>query len=120
MFSKLLVIILAVGVIATALLIIRQQRINTAHETSLTHQQILEHERVLWRLRSEIARRSRPEEIQRMIETLPNGWESIPDPTAREDVVGVAADERDPAHGTAPPGPGRTVNPYGSGEQFGG
>jgi len=80
MFSKLLVIIVAMGLTAMGLLIVRQQRIDAAHEIARTHEQIREHERALWRIRSEIARRCRPDEIRRLIESLPEQWTALPDP----------------------------------------
>ena len=79
MLGKLLVIILAAAATAAMLLALRQQRIDTAHEMSLVYQQMLQHERSLWLLQSEIAYRCRPEEVRHMMEQLSEQWKTIPD-----------------------------------------
>jgi len=84
MFGKLLLVILIAALTAVALLILRQQRIETAHEMSVVHQQMLEHERVLWELQCEIARLCRPEEVRRLMQSLQEQWTTIPDPTCAE------------------------------------
>jgi hypothetical protein len=78
MFSKLLFIILAVGALAMALLVNRQQRIDTAHDISLLHQRLLDHERTLWKLQTEIAQRVQPSQVRAAIEALQAEWSSIP------------------------------------------
>lgn len=78
MFPKLLLIILVAGATAGALLVNRQHRIDTAHEISSLHQRLLSQEQTLWRLKSDLAERTRPEQIRRAKETLNASWVSIP------------------------------------------
>ena len=85
MFGKLLLIIVASGLTAAALLVTRQQRIDTAHELSVTHQRMLQLQRSLWKLQSQIAWRCRPEEVKRMMDGLPEQWTAIPDPQSLEE-----------------------------------
>ncbi len=120
MFGKLLLIILAAGVMAASLLVIRQHRFDTAHRISRTHQQMNEHERALWKMQSEIARRCSPDEIRTMIERLPDQWKPIPDPTmlapapgngdgleiGATDGFGAAADRETIPYTPAAPGSG--------------
>lgn len=80
MFAKLLFIILVVGATACALLVIRQQRIDTFHEMSQIHQRLLGHERTLWELRSEIAQRCRPSQVRLAMNQLGETWVPIPAP----------------------------------------
>jgi hypothetical protein len=84
MFGKLILVILTAAFTAAALLVLRQERIDTAHEMSTVHRQMLEHERALWELQCEIARLSRPEEIRRLMEQLNGPWTPIPDPESIE------------------------------------
>jgi hypothetical protein len=83
MFAKLMLIILAVGATACALLVIRQQRIDTFHEISLIHQRLLTHERTLWELRGEIAERCRPSQVRVVMNQLGGDWVPIPTRPAR-------------------------------------
>jgi len=78
MFTKLMMIIVAVGAVACALLVIRQQRIDTFHEMSQIHQRLLGHERTLWELRAGIAERCRPSQVRLAVNQLGGEWESIP------------------------------------------
>jgi len=84
MFGKLLLVILAAAFTAAALLVLRQERIDTAHEMSVVHRHMLEHERALWELQCEIARRCRPEEVRRMMDELEEQWTAIPDPDSAQ------------------------------------
>jgi len=77
MFAKILTIILACGAIGCVLLVNRQQRIEAAHEMSVIHNRLAEHERSVWRLRAEIARLCRPEQIRDAIERLGDGWQPM-------------------------------------------
>jgi hypothetical protein len=79
MFAKMLAVILSCGAIAASLLICRQERIDTHSEITRTHHRIIQHERALWDLRSEIAGQCRPERIREMMEQLPDEWRSMPD-----------------------------------------
>lgn len=78
MFAKSLVIILTLGATACALLVIRQQRIDTVHEMSVIHQRLLGHERTLWELRSEIAKRCRPSQVRLAMNQMGGTWVPIP------------------------------------------
>jgi len=78
MFAKLMIIIVAVGAVACALLVIRQQRIDTFHEMSQIHQRLLGHERTLWELRAGIAQRCRPSQVRLAVNQLGGEWASIP------------------------------------------
>ncbi len=83
MFPKLTLLILSAALTAAALLVVRHRRIETAHEMSVMHAQLLEHERALWRLRGELARRCRPEAVREMTREIPETW--IPMLEPRED-----------------------------------
>jgi hypothetical protein len=80
MFFKLFIIILSVGALACTLLVIRQQRIEAAHEMSLIHQRLSESERTLWQLRSQIAGACRPEQVRSMVDRQGGTWTPIPAP----------------------------------------
>jgi hypothetical protein len=82
MFLKLLLIILVAGATANALLVIRQQRIDTFHEISVIHQRLLGHERTLWEMREEIAQRCRPSQVRLVMNRLGGSWDPIPTPHA--------------------------------------
>lgn len=83
MFFKLFIIILSVGALACTLLVIRQQRIEAAHEMSLIHHRLSESERTLWQLRSQIAGACRPEQVRSMVDHLGGEWTAIPAPRAQ-------------------------------------
>ncbi|HWB18667.1 MAG TPA: hypothetical protein VG711_00080 [Phycisphaerales bacterium] len=104
MFAKLLVVILSVGVIASALLVIRQQRINTFHDISVIHEKMIDHERVLWKLRNDIANRCRPAEVRMALAQLNESWDPIP---ARPELIlpGVPNDGTRMANGAISPTP---------------
>jgi len=78
MFAKLLVIILAIGAAACALLVVRQQRVELAHQVAMTHNRLLQHERALWDLRTEIAGRVRPGDVQNLVDQMGGAWSPIP------------------------------------------
>ncbi len=78
MFVKMLFIIMFVGATGCALLVIRQQRIDTFHEMSQIHQRLLGHERTLWELRSEIAKRCRPSRVRLAMNEMGGTWLPIP------------------------------------------
>jgi hypothetical protein len=84
MFAKLLLIITAVGATACALLVIRQQRIDTFHEMSQIHQRLLGHERTLWQLRTEIAQRCRPTQVRLVMNRMNVNWVPIPAPRLQD------------------------------------
>jgi hypothetical protein len=78
MFPKLLFAMLAAGAIACALLVNRQQRIDTAHEMSRVHEHLLLHQRTIWDLQSQIAQRCRPAEVRQAMQRLTVDWAPIP------------------------------------------
>ncbi len=76
--GKLLVLIVGAGAVAASLLVMRQQRVETAHELTTLHRHLTMNERSLWELRAGIAERCRPEAVRRMLDELPTGWSAIP------------------------------------------
>lgn len=78
MFAKMMLIILALGAAACGLLVNRQHRIDAMHEMSVVHQRLLEHEQTLWRLRGDIAAKTRPERVREMVEGMNLVWSPIP------------------------------------------
>lgn len=78
MFGKLLLIIVCACAVACALLVIRQQRIDTFHEMTQTHRRLSEHERTLWQMRAEIAERCRPSEVRMAMNSLNLNWVPLP------------------------------------------
>lgn len=66
MFAKLVVLILTIGAVAATLLAARQQRLQAVHETAEAMRRITEHDRTLWRLRSEIAERVTPGKVRKL------------------------------------------------------
>jgi hypothetical protein len=65
MFMKLAAMIVGLGAIACVLLGVRQSRIQCAHELANVQNRVSEHDRTLWRLRLEIARRITPDRVER-------------------------------------------------------
>ena len=78
MFAKLFIIILAIGAAACALLVVRQQRIELAHDVAMRHNRLLQHERALWDLRTEIAGRVKPGDVRMLVDQLGGDWQQIP------------------------------------------
>ncbi len=70
MFAKLVVVILALGVIACVLLTVRQQRMQAVHELANVQRQVAKLDRTLAHLRLEIAERTTPEKIAEMSRSL--------------------------------------------------
>jgi hypothetical protein len=81
MARKLFVIALGLAVIAAALLVQRQRRLELAHEISEIHSDLRERERTLWELRGAIAEYSRPDIIRERLRDIDIDWVTIPDPT---------------------------------------
>lgn len=67
MFAKLVVLILTIGAVAATLLAARQQRLYAVHESAQAMRRIVEHDRTLWRLRSEIAQRVTPNKVRQLV-----------------------------------------------------
>ena len=80
MFSKLLFIVLTFGMVGGCLLIMRQQRLEASHQTATTFQRVAAQERAVWRMRAEIARRCRPDQLQQLREELSESWTPFSDP----------------------------------------
>lgn len=78
MFSKLLLIVCAIGMIACTLLVIRQQRIETANEIASVHRRLLEQEQLLWSVHGVIAEICQPAEIRKSLESIDSSWKSLP------------------------------------------
>ena len=77
MFAKLVLIILALGATFGALLVNRQQRVDAAAQISRMHFKLHRHERAASRLRAEIARAVRPDEVRTLLANTPTSWEPI-------------------------------------------
>jgi len=58
--------ILSIGVVACVLLTTRQLRLQAVHELAQVQKRVAEHDRTLWRLRIEIARRVTPANVERL------------------------------------------------------
>ena len=76
LFSKLFLIMLALGAMGLGLLALRQQRYEVSNEISRAHNRIVEQERAQWRMRADVARRSDPADIRAYASKL--DWELIP------------------------------------------
>lgn len=70
MLPKLVALILIAGATACGLLVIRQHRIDAAHQMSAIHQRLLQHEQRLWKLRVAIHERLRQDQVALMAENL--------------------------------------------------
>ncbi len=77
MFGKLLLIIIVMGVTACALLVNRQQRIDTAHRAAQLHQEILRQRQQCWAIRRDIAFESRPERVRAALAEVGGEWSPI-------------------------------------------
>lgn len=78
MFGKSIAIVLALGVMATALLAFRQQRFELVSRISRGHWHLLEQDRDIGRRRAEVASAVKPDAIRKAIATLPCKWRPIP------------------------------------------
>jgi hypothetical protein len=88
MFSKLILIILVMSATACGLLVNRQHRLDAAHQTVVLHQQLREQQQRIWKLRCEVSRRCRPQELNQALARLGGSWSPV--------VVGPADDEPSP------------------------
>lgn len=70
MFLKLAVSILSIGVTAAGLLALRQLRLQAVHESTVVERRIAEHDRLLWKLRGDIATHITPENVRAMANRL--------------------------------------------------
>ena len=78
MFAKLLMIILAAGAIASTLLVVRQQKVETIHEISRAYLRQRQYQRVLWQLQVRIAEQCRPDVLRERLLEQNNDWRPIP------------------------------------------
>lgn len=74
MFAKLLAIILTLGVVGCVLLVNRQQRIEASYTLTNLHKRVAEHDRALWKLRTEISELASPERLRQVPQHLPGEW----------------------------------------------
>ena len=81
MFAKLLLIIVVMGVTSCVLLVNRQQRIDTAHDTARLHQEILRQQQRGWELRRDIAVESQPDRVRAAVGEIGGHWVPIVMPT---------------------------------------
>ena len=103
MFGKLLFIIVAVCAVACALLVIRQQRIDTFHDMTQVHRRLLEHERTLWQMRADIAQRCRPSQVRLAMNGLNVNWVPLPARPTSLDVPEIRlANQAATTHDAAP------------------
>lgn len=70
MLAKLVALTFAVAATSASLLSARQQRVDLAYDMARLQQRMVENDETLWRLRMEIAHRTRPDQVQRMLATL--------------------------------------------------
>lgn len=68
MAAKLAVVIVALGLIAAALLSMRQSRLQAAHEVTAARLRIRVHDERLLKMRGEIAARVTPEAVRAMLQ----------------------------------------------------
>ncbi len=92
MLAKLTLIIIAAGATACALLVNRQHRIDTVNEMTAVHQRIVEQEQSLWRLRREITRHTRPDQIKGHVDARGGTWVAIADEPVKDSTHLVAVD----------------------------
>ena len=76
LFSKLSLIMLALGAMGLGLLALRQQRYEVSNEISRAHNRIVEQERAQWRMRADVARRSDPADSRAYASKW--NWDLIP------------------------------------------
>ena len=76
LFSKLFLIMIALGAMGLGLLALRQQRYEVSNEISRAHNRIVEQERAQWRMRADVARRSDPADIRAYASKW--NWDLIP------------------------------------------
>lgn len=74
MFAKLLTLIIVAGLTALALLLTRQEQIDTVHEITQLHHRIQQQRHAVWSLRNEIAQACRPSVIEKLRAFVPDMW----------------------------------------------
>ena len=93
LFSKLFLIMIALGAMGLGLLALRQQRYEVSNEISRAHNRIVEQERAQWRMRADVARRSDPADIRTYasklkLELIPAGESTVLAATPAESALG--------------------------------
>ncbi|PHX77432.1 MAG: hypothetical protein CK544_05290 [Planctomycetaceae bacterium] len=93
LFSKLFLIMIALGAMGLGLLALRQQRYEVSNEISRAHNRIVEQERAQWRMRADVARRSDPADIRTYasklkLELIPAGESTLLAATPAEGALG--------------------------------
>ena len=93
LFSKLFLILIALGAMGLGLLALRQQRYEVSNEISRAHNRIVEQERAQWRMRADVARRSDPADIRTYasklkLELIPAGESTLLAATPAEGALG--------------------------------
>ena len=81
MFANILMIIVVMGANSCVLLVNRQQRIDTTHDTARLHQEILRQQQRCWELRRDIAVESQPDRIRAALGEISGQWLPIIMPT---------------------------------------
>jgi hypothetical protein len=69
-FAKIAAVIVAMGIVAGALLSLRQLRLQAVHELADVQRRVAEHDRTLWHLRVEIAARTTPARTDELAKSL--------------------------------------------------
>ncbi len=69
---------MVLGAASLTLLLTRQLRIEASARSALLYQRLVESEHAEWKLLSEIAARSRPDELRRAMAELGGSWTPIP------------------------------------------
>ena len=94
MLVKLAILVLATAATAAGLLSVRQQRLQTVHDTHRAVQEAAALDRTLWEMRAELARLTAPDRVEQLIKrSSVNSWTpihaspsepaSLPDPVPR-------------------------------------
>jgi hypothetical protein len=78
MLAKLMIIIVAAGITASALLVARQRQIELVHDMTKVHARVLDHRRALWQLHLDVAQRCRPDRVRDVAERIEIEWIPIP------------------------------------------
>jgi len=68
MVGKIVAILVSGAVLACGLLVMRQERIDLAHDIAVSHWRTIEHEQSIWRMRVVVHERLASEEIARLTE----------------------------------------------------
>ncbi len=77
MFAKLLVMIVVMGGVSGALLVNRQQRIETAHQAALLHQELIGQQQQLWSVGAELAAGCRPKQVRLAVDEIGGSWSTV-------------------------------------------